>query len=292
MSLDGPSSAHDQPPPGRNPPAVGTVNPGLSQAAPPLRAPPFTSHDPNLWFIILEVNFRAHSVTDSLIKFGHACTLLPPEVISQVSDAITSASSSAKPYEDLKTAVLARLQSSVTARLQELLSKEELGNEKPSDLLRRMKRLLGDKFNSFDKTLFTHLFYQRLPPALQRNLFSVKDKLPLNDLAQLADDYMDSIPKDSLPSIANVTSTPDTHQLAQLVSQLTLQVNALQARLDSSQRRRSWSPRHSRSRSRSRDRPTRTPGVCWYHDRFGSEAIKCVQPCTFNDSPLNGTGGW
>ena len=154
---------------------------------------------------ILEVNFKANSISTSLTKFSHACTLLPSDVVSQVPDAIASASSYNTPYEDLKAAVLARLQSSVTARLQELLSKEELGNEKPYDLLCRMKRLLGGKFDSFDTTLFTHLFYQHRLPALQRNLFSVKDKLPLPDLARTTDDYMDSIPTESTPSVAAVT---------------------------------------------------------------------------------------
>ena len=268
------------------------VTPGPPQATAPLRAPAFTSHDPNLWFTILEVNFKAYSISTSLAQFSHACTLLPSDVVAQVSDTITSAPSSDTPYEDLKAAVLARLQSSVTARLQELLSKEELGNEKPSDLLRRMKRLLGDKSGSFDTTLFTHLFYQRLPPALQRNLFSVKDKLPLPDLAQLADDYMDSVPTEPTPtpSVAAVTSTSETQQLIHLVTQLSMKVNALEERLSDTRRPRSPSSRRFRSRSRSRGRYTHTPGVCFYHNRFGSDAIKCAKPCSFGQ-PLNQNGG-
>ena len=266
------------------------------QAA-PLRAPAFTPHDPTIWFTILEVNFRAHKIASSLAQFSHACTLLPSDVVSQVSDAIASASTSNTPYEDLKKAVLARLESSVSARLQALLSKEELGNEKLSDLLRRMKRLLGDKFDSFDRTLFTHLFYQRLPPALQRNLFSVKDKLSLNDLAQLADDYMASTPAEHPPSVATVSSTSDTQQLVHLITQLTLKVNSLEERLSDTQRyqpppHRSRSPRpYRRSRSGSRGSRSRAPGVCHYHNRFGNDAIKCTKPCSFNAPPLNQTGG-
>ncbi|KAK8392353.1 hypothetical protein O3P69_014600 [Scylla paramamosain] len=71
--------------------------------------------------------------------------------------------------------------------LTELLSKEELGGEKPTDLLRCMKKLLGDKYTSFDKELFLQLFYQRLPPDTQRCLFTVKNKLSVDELATLAD---------------------------------------------------------------------------------------------------------
>ena len=57
-------------------------NTGAHQPIPALRAPAFTSHDPQLWFTILEVNFRAHNIATSLNKFSHACTLLPADVIS------------------------------------------------------------------------------------------------------------------------------------------------------------------------------------------------------------------
>jgi len=278
-------------PAAHHPHAARMPDPPSTQAAASFRAPAFSSHDPSLWFTILEVNFQANNITSGLQQFSHACTLLPPDVLSQVSDTIAKASSSTTPYKDLKKAVLARLESSVATRLQELLSKEELGNEKPSDLLLRMKRLLGDKFDSFDRTLFTHLFYQRLPPALQRNLFSVKDKLELNDLAQLADDYMTSIPAEPPSTVATVTEATGTQQLVHLVSQLALEVSALKEQLHASQRQRSSSPRRPRHRSRSSSRPTHTSGVCYYHSRFGSDAIKCTQPCTFGTQSSNGTGG-
>ncbi|KAK8388275.1 hypothetical protein O3P69_020279 [Scylla paramamosain] len=79
----------------------------------------------------------------------------------------------------------------------ELLSQEELGGEKPTDLLRRMKKLLGDKYTSFDKELFLQLFYQRLPPDTQRCLFTVKNKLSVDKLATLADEFMATLPQDA-----------------------------------------------------------------------------------------------
>lgn len=140
-----------------------------------------------------------------------------------------------------------------------------------------MKRLLGDKYSSFDTTLFTCLFYQR-------NLFSVKDKLPLPDLAQLADDCMDSVP---MPSVANITSSSETQQLAHLFTRLTMKVNALEERLNDPRRHHSTSP----CRFRSRGGPTHTPGICYYYNRFGSDAIKCTKLCSFTNQPLNQNSG-
>ncbi|KAK8378760.1 hypothetical protein O3P69_009462 [Scylla paramamosain] len=58
-----------------------------------------------------------------------------------------------------------------------------------------MKKLLGDKYTSFDKELFLQLFYQRLPPDTQRCLFTVKNKLSVDELATLADEFMATLPQ-------------------------------------------------------------------------------------------------
>ena len=107
-----------------------------------------------MWFAIIECNFKAASITANLTKFTHAMARLPPDVLFKISDVISNATASTTPYDDLKAAVLFCLQSTVTALLQELLSKEELGDE---NLLRRMKKLLGDKYSAFDTDLFRHL---------------------------------------------------------------------------------------------------------------------------------------
>lgn len=258
-------------------------NPGLA-AATTFYAPSYLPSDPAMWFNILECSFKASNISSSLTKYTRAASLLPSEVLSQVSDIITAASTSEHPYEDLKAALLQRLQSSVTTRLRELLSKEELGSEKPSDLLRRMTQLLGDKYQSFDRDLFKQLFYQRLPPAIQASLFSVKDSLEPDAIAKLADDFMASQPP--APSVSAVAS-PEAAVLSKLLEQVSLlqtTVTSLQKQLDDTRRSRSRTrsptPRRRQYRSRSRS----SPGVCWYHRRFGTSATKCTSPCTYKAS--------
>ena len=173
-----------------------------------------------MWFSLLDCGFKASSITNSLTKFTHAVSLLPPDVLPLVAEAISTASSSDTPYEDLKTALLKNLQSSVATRLRELLSKEELGDEKPSQLLARMKQLLGDKYKKFDPDLFKQLFYQRLPSRIQRSLFSVRDTLPLEDLASLADEFLVSLPQVQVSHVASAPPDDKLAQLTQLVSQL------------------------------------------------------------------------
>ncbi|KAK4328284.1 hypothetical protein Pmani_001309 [Petrolisthes manimaculis] len=250
------------------------------------RAPSFSSHGPTLWFTILEVNFRAHRITSSLKKFSVATTLLPPEVLSQLADSVTAAYTSDTPYEDLKTAITTRLEASLSTRLQVLLSKEELGNEKPTDLLRRMKKLIGTHQHSFDTTILTHLFYQRLPHTIQRNLFTVKGKLSLEDLAQLADEFMDTISNKT--NICKITSSNEVSQLKGLISSLAVQVSELKLLVKQQSPAYSPSPRHHRSHSRdSRSTSNNSTnsnfnGMCYYYHRFGKNAHHCQQSCSFN----------
>lgn len=66
----------------------------------------FTNHDSTLWFTILECNFKVYRVSSSLTKFSHPTTLLPHDILSQVSETIFKAATSDSPYEDFKAAVL------------------------------------------------------------------------------------------------------------------------------------------------------------------------------------------
>ena len=252
------------------------------------RGPVFCSQDPDMWFSILECNFKASTTTKSLTKFTQAVSLIPPDYLSQVSDVVSAAINSSTPYEDLKSAILTRLQTSASARLQELLTKEELGNEKPTNLLHRMKKLLGDKYSSFDTDIFRQLYYQRLPATIQSNLFSVKDKLTIDELAKLADDFMSQVPAQS---VSTMSTQHNYDQLASLVTKLTLQVDALQQKLNehrSSSRSRSRSHSgHRRPSKQTNGRSTSTTeqqGLCFYHHNFGEKARKCQQPCNFSAS--------
>ena len=238
-----------------------------------------------MWFSLLECGFKASSITNSLTKFTHAVSLLPVDVLPKISSVIAAAPSSDTPYEDLKTALLKSLQTSVATRLRELLSKEELGDEKPSQLLRRMKQLLGDKYQSFDADLFKQLFYQRLPPATQRSLFSVKDTLQADAIATLADDFLTTLPSSQVSQAASVPSSDDNQlaHLTKLVTQLTTEVAHLKRQLQDRPRSRSSTPHRRQPRSRSK-----SPGVCWFHHKFGDKALKCTTPCTYKASNSKG----
>ena len=133
-------------------------------------------------------------MTSSLTKFNHSTSVLPSDVLSHVADVISQAVTADQPYETLKEAIIARFQASQTQRLQELLSREELGAEKPTQLLLRTKRLIGETYEHFDKQLFLKLFYQRIPTNIQQHLFTVRKQLSIDKLAELTDEFQAATP--------------------------------------------------------------------------------------------------
>ncbi|XP_064486103.1 uncharacterized protein LOC135398648 [Ornithodoros turicata] len=97
----------------------------------------------------------------------------------------------------------------------------------------------------------------------------------------------------ALSRLSIPSSAPDSapsHRLEDEIAVLKTQLAAISARPRSPSPRRSFRPRSRFSPSR-RFSPRRTPHfqLCWYHERFGKAATKCLEPCIFqeNTSPGN-----
>lgn len=258
-----------------------------------LRLPKFWSSDPQVWFAQVESQFTTSRITSQAQKFHYVVAALPPETAMDIRDIILDPPA-ASPYDLLKAELVKRTTESEQRRLQQLISSEELGDRKPSQLLRRLQQLLGEKARTFDAALLRELFLQRLPVNVRMVLASASG-LPLSELAQLADTVMDvatstssqiSALTDHNPAIlGKPLSTPtctlqDVHdEFRREMHHLSTQVAAIAARSTSkenqrfSQRGRPKSPAAPRARSP-------TARQCWYHRTFGDLARNCVSPCS------------
>ena len=117
-----------------------------------------------------------------------------------------------RPYDTLKQQLITRTADSEQRRLQQLFRSEELGDRKPSQLLRRMQQLLGDKAAAADGAFLRELFLQRLPSNVRIVLASTNDAISLEELAQLADKIMDV----ASPSVSVITTPPLHTEVDQL----------------------------------------------------------------------------
>ena len=237
-----------------------------------MKIPPYWTSDPQVWFVQVEAQFAARGITSQRTMYHHVVGSLSPEIAMEIRDLLL------KPPEDhqydvLKQKLIERTAASEQRRLQQLLTAEELGDRKPTQLLRRMQQLLGEKMPTTDGSIVKELFMQRLPTNVRMVLAAASERTPLEELAALADKIMEV----ASPSIATVASptqaTSEVDSLRAENASLRKQISALQA---------ATGPRRRRSRSRNHGRP-RSPsqsGVCWYHRRFGDAARKCSPPCS------------
>lgn len=244
-------------------------------AAVALRLPPFWTADPQLWFLQVEAQFATQRVTADRLRYYHIISSLPPDVAAEVRDLLLHPPEQ-DAYATLKRSLIQRTTASEGARFQQLLTEEELGDRKPSQLLRHMQRLLGEKATSIDASLLRNLFLQRLPGNVRMVLVSAGD-LTIEKLAELAD----KVAEVSTPSISAVKSPPVSSDLQLLREELSHLTDAVASLKLQASRERGRSQSRSRSTHGRHASPARGPEVlCWYHRRFGDAATKCTRPCS------------
>lgn len=241
------------------------------------RIPPFWRENPRLWFAQFESAVAAQKASDQQ-KFDLVLPVLDRNDIQQISDLVLKPPETGK-YEALKTRLIAVYQESESRSLQKLLRGLELGDQRPSQLLRRMKDLGGTMIK--DDAL--KVMWLNQLPASVRAVISVSTTTALEDLGTMADMMMEHLE----PQIAAVASSPSSHhdskldQLFKQMEKLTVEVAELRGR----SRYRSLSRTHTRTRSQSANSKSRQPGdadwVCRYHFRFRHNARRCEEPCNW-----------
>lgn len=284
----GATGQHPPPPP---PAAVSSVA---------VRLPPFWHRNPTIWFIQAETQFQLAGISQQLTMYRHIVAALPPEIAMEVADVLQTPPQQDQ-YTRLKSAILDRTTLTERKRLQQLLNAEELGDRRPSQLLRSMEALLGDRAPTFDAQLLRELFMQRLPPQVQM-ILAAASSLPLHNLAQQADKIMEVVGpgvaavSQPIPDLSAVPTRAPQGDVYARLDALSVDVSHLRESIDAlshahtgrrrlSHRRRSGSrSSQSRRRSPSRDGNSSSPPWCWYHHRFGDKAERCTRPCGWSEN--------
>ena len=271
-------SVTDADPPG----ATAETSSGVSTVSLNIKLPPFWPSDPEVWFAQVDAHFTTRRVTSQKAKFDYVIASLTPAVATEVRDLILRPPSD-HPYDTLREQLTRRTAASEQRKLQQLFTSEELGDRKPTQLLRRMQQLLGDRPGIADGSFLRELFLQRLPANVRMVLASTPDTTSLEDLAELADKIVEV----ATPAIAAVA----TSSLTTEVEHLRKEVTRLQQQLESLTTRGRPRSRSHTSPHRSHTPPARTfspapapspteSSLCWYHRKYGDQAHKCRPPCS------------
>lgn len=273
-SPDLPSGPATPPPPSADD-LLGAQSPTVQ-----LCLPPFWSKNPRTWFYQVEAQFQLHRISTQLSRYYHTVSNLPLDVLNELDD-LLAVSPPEDAYDNLKEAILRRTSESESCRLRHLLNTEKLGDRQPTQLLHRMRQLLGDRSSATNDGLLRELFLQRLPPGI-RMILAPAEEVSLDNLAEMADRIAEhAVP--TLSSLAAATPVPHDSDTEAKIEELTAAIHALQ---DSDCSR--WRARRCNtppSRFSSLCQSPRSPSstqqsdACWYHHRFGADARNCHSPC-------------
>ncbi|PIK40395.1 hypothetical protein BSL78_08377 [Apostichopus japonicus] len=266
-----------------------TPRPEVPMASVSLKLPPFWSHDPALWFCQVEAQFTTRGIKTQQTKYAYVISSLQSEIAAEVRDLLLKPPEK-DPYEVIKRELIRRTSESEQKRLHQLLTAEELGDRKPSQLLRRMRQLLGDR--TLEVSILRQLFLQRLPVNAQLILASTSATVGLDQLAAIADKILEVNPNTSPISAiepAPPHSAPtEIQQLRGLISELTAQVAALKTEVRQRSRSRGRVLRNtSTNRQHVGNATSDSPGMCWYHQKYGTAAQNCRAPCNFSSVANN-----
>lgn len=272
-----------------------------------IRLPAFIPNDPDVWFLQVEWILKNAGITSSREKFEHVGASLEPKYIREVRDLLVNPpSESEDPFSKLKEALLERLGQSQVARTRQLLEREDIGDRTPSQFLRHLQSLAGEKTGT---DVLKVIWTNQLDPIVQACLATQPSASKLDDLAKIADNIVNSIGTSRLNNrMATISNDPQLRMLEELTrirqeissarSETQMEIATMKAdiaaiKTDRGYNRRSRvefrgrSPSRSSSRGRSLSRsssrgPDFFDGICWYHHTFGDTARRCQTGCAFN----------
>ena len=100
-----------------------------------MKIPPYWTSDPKIWFVQVKAQFAVRGITAQRTMYHHVVGSLSPEIAMEISNLLL------KPPEDhaydvLKQKLTERTAASEQCQLQQLFMTEELGDRKPTQLLR------------------------------------------------------------------------------------------------------------------------------------------------------------
>lgn len=254
---------------------TGIVAGAQTPASITIRAPPFCTDKPALWFAQLEAQFHNKGVVTEQDKFNHTISLIDTRVAAEVEDIIIHPPA-VTPYQRLKNGLVERHTKSKQALLLQLLDREKQGDRTPSQHLRHLKSLVPD----IDEEVLKARWLSHLPDPIQMGLAIQAPDASFEKLGAAAD---------SLHEILRPANTASVSNLEKQMAELTRQVAALATRCSRSDGGSSRARSRTRGRSRSRSRSQKTvKGVCWYHKKYGKDAKNCQPGCTFSKSENSG----
>lgn len=259
------------------------------------RIPDFWRDRPRLWFHQFSAIVDPQKASD-LHKSQLLIARLKQSELSDISDILENMPESNK-FETLKNRLISVYEESETKQLNQLLNEIELGDQKPSQLLRRMQNLGKNRVP--DETLKL-LWTGRLPHSVRAVLTACDSgEVKLDSLAKIADKIIENTKPSEIASVSKPSQNLEnnTSEILNELNKMKMEIATLNNKLGENNRKNHHEPRErnrhnpgpSRPRSKSRENSQKNrekflnqsakPGdsnfLCFYHYVYGNNARKC-----------------
>jgi len=289
----------------------GVVNPTTSETAPkvtvstattPLpasaelaavthvRLPGFWHHSPRQWFTHADAVFHSGRIRSDLARVNHVLASLDEDGIRAVSDILGEDAT----YDALRARLINTYTVPRATRFQSIIQPGGMGDRTPSRLLRDMRDVYPDDMGDASLEQF---WMQKLPPAVRTVIAGLSGSL--DALAERADRVMEAArggtelaavsapPKRRFAAIFPTSGELEPEEAREVAA--TSNIDARITTLENAVRALSAQVASFTQHRSTRDAPqpppptrdNNTTGWCYYHDRYGPDARKCREPCTF-----------
>jgi len=252
--------------------------------------PPFASENVKVWLAQVELRLEMGGVKSERNKFNHLASSLIPDVAAKIQDILFDPPE-VDPFEKLKKRLIKEYAPSDSEEIDRLLQGCQLGDQKPTSLLREMQALAKSRIS---EDILRDRFLKRLPESL-RMVVAGSRVTDLQLMAEMADTALEYAGTSRVTSVSSVsvsqpTSAPPTNETSVLVAQVAVLAKTVDKFVNEARQSR---PRgrqpyrdsnYSRSRARSRSQTPKNREFCWYHNIYGDRALKCKEGCTWKKS--------
>jgi hypothetical protein len=278
-----------------------------------MKIPPVWIENIELWFEHLEIQFELKRITKEETKYAHLVSIMDYTLINQVSDIIYLPKSNYM-YSRLKKALVERLGMSLESRRKKLFQGLELGDKKPSTLLREIKITANGL--EFDEDTIKQIWMQQLPKNIVAHI--TVGEHSLDNMGIVADKLFEIYSSSEVCDVkTSGSSQNNSHTLQDTINDLSNKLESLTKQFQSivcqSNQTHNFNNRNTRPQKQfiqsnssnynnfhnrkfnqfsncnnfDQNRNSNEQTICYYHCKFKDNARRCIQPCNYMSNQKN-----
>lgn len=236
-----------------------------------VKLPPWFE-DTELWLKQVEAAFEINrpKITLQKTRYYHLLSVLPGQILKLVADKLNPEVD--RPYDELVDAIRARFRPSPSSNF-EVIRNVKLDGRRPYELLADLKANFRH-LDSDSGSMLREAFIRAMPESIKNVLIAAAKYTPIEGLVEIADNMLTQhrgVPVNTidLPSSSAVAqesrSSNATESIQQQIDDLRMEVMQIAAGPNS---------KYAKRRT-----------LCFFHQKFGTRAYKCVQPCDWKPNP-------